>query len=1367
MLKIHGLTPNTYSGGTIINSGTLHLGTMVDGISPLCQGTVGTGTVTLNGGTIEFDRVTATNALIANGGMLYSQNGWGVTWSGPITMNATTTFNAGWGLSCSGAISGAGGLTKTGTNTLYLSGTNSFTGANRITAGTLSCTKAAALGTGSLDITNGAKVNLNYTGTRVIAALTFNAGTPLAPGTYGSTASPATNKNDTYFSGAGTVTILPATTTALALTGGSTPADPGTPLTFTATVTGATPTGNVAFYAGTTLLGTSALNGSYQASFTTSSLGIGLYNITAQYAGNATNAASTSAALAIEITSLLAPPPTNLFATPGNNNIGLTWTTSAGATSYYVKRSLASGGPYTVIGNSDVASYVDLTATNGTPYYYVVSALNGAGESANSAQVSAIPAPLPSNTTVTSSLGNAATYGDAVTFTATVAVSGGPATGTVTFKDGTTVLGTGTLDGSGQANYTPGAFAVGSHSITATFAGDVTFGPSVSPGFIYAVSAKPVTITGLAASNKEYDGTATATLTGGTLSGVLGGDPVTVVAGSGTFASANAGTWAVTASGFSLGGGSAGNYLLSAQPTVANASITARPLVLTGTRVYDGTAAATAANLTIMNQVSGDDLTLTGSADLAGKDVGAQALLANSATPVRVQSATGFSSGSSSTSFAVTLSAAPANGNTLVAVISTRGTAADRVTGITSTGATWARVAQSTNSSGSTTEIWSAPVGSGAATGVTIATVAGRCAGVVIEYSGILTASAVDQTAASPGATSISPLTGTTPSTTQANELWIGGIGYRSSTPTLGSILNSFTSVASAQSTSNTPGNNAKVNALERIVSATGTASSGGTLDTSVAWSGAIATFKAASSSSLSLAGSAAGNYTLAGLSGTVTITPKALAVTGLTASTKVYDGTPAAVLAGTAAFLTSEAAGAGSSGDGKPYTVDAVFPGGTAAGTFANPTVGTAKAVTVTGVTVTGSGSGNYTVTQPVGLTANLTARGLAITADNQSKTYGQTLTFSNGSTQFTSSGLQNGETIGSVTLACAGGGAAAEAAGSPYPITPSAATGGTFTAGNYTINYVAGLLTVSAAATTTTLTTSGSPGTYGDPVTLTATVDPTLAGGTVQFHDNAVALGSPVPLDGGQAQLATSTLATGTHSITATYSGSTNYNGSTATAMTQTVTKATPTITTAPTATDLTYGQTLASSTLSGGVGSVAGTFAFTAPTTVPSAGTASHSVTFTPDDMDNYQTAATSVSVTVNAAQSTYQVWAADPAQGLTAGVNDGPMDDPDHDGIFNLLEFVLGGAPMVSSQAILPVLTYTGGVWVFEYERSELSKSSTTQVVEYGSDLTGWTPMTIPLTTNSFVTVTAGATMNHVKATLPNLGGKVFARLKVAQ
>jgi hypothetical protein len=82
-------------------------------------------------------------------------------------------------------------------------------------------------------------------------------------------------------------------------------------------------------------------------------------------------------------------------------------------------------------------------------------------------------------------------------------------------------------------------------------------------------------------------------------------------------------------------------------------------------------------------------------------------------------------------------------------------------------------------------------------------------------------------------------------------------------------------------------------------------------------------------------------------------------------------------------------------------------------------------------------------------------------------------------------------------------------------------------------------------------------------------------------------------------------------------------------------TLDKATPTITLAPTATAITYGQTLVSSTLSGGTASAAGTFAFTTPSTASSAGTASQDVTFTPTDSASYNTATTTVSVTVNPA------------------------------------------------------------------------------------------------------------------------------------
>ena len=210
----------------------------------------------------------------------------------------------------------------------------------------------------------------------------------------------------------------------------------------------------------------------------------------------------------------------------------------------------------------------------------------------------------------------------------------------------------------------------------------------------------------------------------------------------------------------------------------------------------------------------------------------------------RVQNATGNTGSGAAASIIVTLTSAPTNGNTLIAVISTRGNSANRVSSISETGAAWSFVSQATNTNGTTTEIWYAPNVSGASTTITIVQASLRSAAVVIEYSGLLTSGSVDLIASTTGSSN-SASTGTTATTNQMNELWIGGIGLVNSGYTLGTPTNSFNSVANAASTSSTSGNNAKVYALERIATATGTANSGGTVSNSNQWSGAIATFKA------------------------------------------------------------------------------------------------------------------------------------------------------------------------------------------------------------------------------------------------------------------------------------------------------------------------------------------------------------------------------------------------------------------------------------------------------------------------------------------------------------------------------------------
>jgi len=84
--------------------------------------------------------------------------------------------------------------------------------------------------------------------------------------------------------------------------------------------------------------------------------------------------------------------PANLTAVSGNSKVDLTWSAAEGAVTYTLKRGTADGGPYTVIAEGITATaYTDMSVTNGTKYYYVVSAVNTAGESGNSNQVSATP----------------------------------------------------------------------------------------------------------------------------------------------------------------------------------------------------------------------------------------------------------------------------------------------------------------------------------------------------------------------------------------------------------------------------------------------------------------------------------------------------------------------------------------------------------------------------------------------------------------------------------------------------------------------------------------------------------------------------------------------------------------------------------------------------------------------------------------------------------------------------------------------------------------------------------------------------------------------------------------------------------------
>ena len=254
--------------------------------------------------------------------------------------------------------------------------------------------------------------------------------------------------------------------------------------------------------------------------------------------------------------------------------------------------------------------------------------------------------------------------------------------------------------------------------------------------------------------------------------------------------------------------------------------------------------------------------------------------------------------------------------------------------------------------------------------------------------------------------------------------------------------------------------------------------SGSGTLAGANVGSEAIASF-----GTLNLGGTAAGNYTLAGASGSVNITVSALAltVTNLLALDNVYDGTTNATLDATNAGLAGVL-------NGDSVTLVA----SNAVAYFADKNVGTNKPVTVTGLALGSTAAANYTLADPTNVTANITASGLTVNGvAAASKMYDGTT-----NAQLNGTATLNGEVSGDDVSLATGGVSAAFAGpnvGTGIPVTVSgyAITGAD--AGNYTLTPPSGLAADITAATLT-ITATANTKTYDGSTSASAT--PTASG-------------------------------------------------------------------------------------------------------------------------------------------------------------------------------------------------------------------------------------------------------------------------------
>ena len=244
-------------------------------------------------------------------------------------------------------------------------------------------------------------------------------------------------------------------------------------------------------------------------------------------------------------------------------------------------------------------------------------------------------------------------------------------------------------------------------------------------------------------------------------------------------------------------------------------------------------------------------------------------------------------------------------------------------------------------------------------------------------------------------------------------------------------------------------------------------ASGSGTLAGANVGSEAITSF-----ATLALGGTAAGNYTLAGASGSVNITVSAVAltVTNLPALDQVYDGTTNATLNATNAGLAGVL-----NGD------DVTLVSSNAAAYFADKNVGTDKPVTVTGLALGGAAAANYTLADPTNVTANVTAAELTVSGVTAaSKVYDATTNAElNGATIL--NGVVSGDDV-SLATGSASAAFAGPNVGTGIPVTVSgyAITGAD--AGNYTLTQPSDLAADITAA----------------PLTITATANTKIYDGT-----------------------------------------------------------------------------------------------------------------------------------------------------------------------------------------------------------------------------------------------------------------------------
>ncbi|WP_047491142.1 Ig-like domain repeat protein [Terriglobus sp. TAA 43] len=868
--------------------------------------------------------------------------------------------------------------------------------------------------------------------------------------------------------------VLSVEPTKVVLSSSKNPSGLGESVTFTAIVSetqaSGLPTGTVTFYDGTTALGGDVtLDSNGIATFTTTSLTLGSHTINATYNGDNNNASSTDSVTQSVLQNTSTVVVSSSITAAVNQPVTFTATVSAttavtsGTVTFYDGATAIGAG---TVGSNSKASYTISTLTGGT---HSITA-KFVGDANNSASTSPAIQQITTKADATISAGanpTTITVGQSTTLTATVASPNGPApTGTITFGNGVTILGSGSIDGSGTFSLPVATLPPGTDTITATYSGDdYTAGGRTTT--VVTVN-QLTTVTTLGSDGSPSNGGSAVTLTAN-VSMTPGQTAVGAITGTVTFYDGGSPLQTVP-----LTNGVA--TLSTTALTVATHSLTAK---YNGNTNYD---VSTSSVFTQVVQATSSSVALQVSANniLAGKSV----TLTGTVTATGVVKPTGqitFLDG------ATTLNVVSIDGQGVAAI-----SLSTLAVGIHSITATYS--------------------GDG-------------------NYAGFTSAPAsVTVTLGTPTLTLNSSTLHTTYSTPITLSMNLTSNGVLQSNPQVklldnGGLLNT--------TTVNGAGNASFTTSALVVGTHTITAEFAGDQNNSAAQQSVTIVIDGATTNTVLTTTNASAGYG-------DTVTLRAAVNSGVanpTGNVTFQEGANvlgvASVSSGVASFNTNTLS-VGQHNIVAVYSGDATHAGSTSA-------VLTESVFVQTRVSIASSanpGIGGASLTLTAGVSAAVSVNGLAARPSG-------IVTFLDGATNI-GTGTLNADGTATLTFSTLAVGT--------HSLTAVYRGDSTFQGSTSSaLSQV-----IRNAATQTVLSTSGSPSHYGNPVTFTANVtgESVIPTGNVKFMDGTAALGQ-VALNHGTATLTLTTLTPGMHTITASYAGDSNNSPSVSSAVTQQVTQ------------------------------------------------------------------------------------------------------------------------------------------------------------------------------------------------------------------